>query len=132
MRSATLVPVPPSIVEGEQGYDNRMFQICKNIPVNFSIDVKELIKQKISTPPVHKSTDHRPSVEEIIQNYRIDDSGVVDTPKHIGIVDDVLTTGAHYRAMKEKLRSRFPDVPIVGIFIARRIFPSDYIDTISR
>lgn len=123
LRLATLVPVPPSIKKGEKGYDKRILQICKNIPVKFSINVKELILQKESIRASHSSENNRPSVKKLTQNYSFNKSAVLDAPSHIGIVDDVLTAGAHYRAMKEILSSKFPDASIVGIFIARRIFP---------
>ena len=51
-------------------------------------------------------------------------------PREIGIVDDVLTAGTHYRAMHDTLRERFPQVPIIGIFIARRVFPEPDLEAI--
>ena len=128
LKKATLVPVPPSKVKGKLTYDDRILQICKNIPVDFPIDVKELILQNESIRASHSSENNRPSVKEIIQNYSFNDSVVLDAPSHIGIVDDLLTAGAHYRAMKKILSSKFPDASIVGIFIARRIFPPDNIE----
>ena len=45
----------------------------------------------------------------------------------IAIVDDVLTTGAHFQAAKTLLSERFPSTRIVGLFIARRVpKTSDY------
>ena len=41
-------------------------------------------------------------------------------PEFIAVVDDVLTTGAHYRAAKSLLSARFPGTRIAGLFIARR------------
>ena len=35
------------------------------------------------------------------------------------MVDDVLTTGAHYRAAKKVLRMRWPGLNVLGLFIAR-------------
>jgi hypothetical protein len=46
----------------------------------------------------------------------------VPAPQAIGIFDDVLTVGTHFVAMKTILARRFPTIPIVGIFIARRVF----------
>jgi hypothetical protein len=46
-------------------------------------------------------------------------------PRAIGVVDDVLTAATHFRAMKDVLATRFPGIPITGIFIARRVFPDD-------
>jgi adenine/guanine phosphoribosyltransferase-like PRPP-binding protein len=38
--------------------------------------------------------------------------------KRIAIVDDILTTGAHFKACKTVLQERFPEAQIFGIFIA--------------
>jgi predicted amidophosphoribosyltransferase len=46
-----------------------------------------------------------------------------DVPTNIGIVDDLLTTGSHFRAIKDKLLERLPHARIVGFFIARRAMP---------
>jgi hypothetical protein len=35
----------------------------------------------------------------------------------------VLTAGTHFVAMRTMLRDRFPQAPIFGFFIARRVFP---------
>ena len=46
-------------------------------------------------------------------------------PSVLVIVDDVLTAGTHYRAMEDVLSARFPAALIVGIFIARRVYPDE-------
>jgi hypothetical protein len=46
----------------------------------------------------------------------------------MAILDDVLTAGTHFRAMSIVLSQRFPGVPIVGLFIARRVFPPAALD----
>ncbi len=42
------------------------------------------------------------------------------TPDAIIIFDDVLTTGAHFKAVEAVLRTHFPELPIAGLFLARR------------
>jgi adenine/guanine phosphoribosyltransferase-like PRPP-binding protein len=37
------------------------------------------------------------------------------------VVDDLITTGAHFVAVRNMLRREFPDIKIVGLFIARRV-----------
>ena len=49
----------------------------------------------------------------------------VAPPASIAIVDDVLTTGAHFRAASTVLAVRFPTAQIVGLFIARRVPDAD-------
>jgi predicted amidophosphoribosyltransferase len=64
------------------------------------------------------------TVEDLLSVYRIDETIALPPPRAIGIIDDVLTAGTHFRAMDTVLRARFPEVPITGMFIARRVFPS--------
>jgi hypothetical protein len=42
-------------------------------------------------------------------------------PRAIGLFDDVLATGAHYRASSGLLKAAFPGVCVIGFFIARRV-----------
>jgi len=85
-------------------------------------DVRELVVTRASMVPAHVSN-VRPSVEELMANYEIDESAAAPEPTIIGVFDDVLTAGSHFKAVKNVLSTRFPQVPIMGIFIARRIFP---------
>ena len=62
----------------------------------------------------------RPTPERIGALYRIDEALMESVPGIIAIVDDILTTGAHFRAAKSVLSARFPGAAIVGLFIARR------------
>ena len=53
--------------------------------------------------------------------YHVDLSLVAPAPQTILLCDDVLTTGCHYRAAYTVLQAAFPGVPIIGLFIARRV-----------
>jgi hypothetical protein len=124
LNGATIVPVPPSKARSHPDYDDRMTQICRNIPVAFPIDVRELVIQLQSSEAAHES-DVRPTVEGLLEIYQIDENLTTPVPNGIAIVDDVLTAGTHHRAMHTILSARFPGVPIVGMFIARRVFPEN-------
>lgn len=122
LKEATLVPIPPSKAKDDPEYDNRMRVICENIPADFQIDVRDLVSQTESYEAAHES-DHRPSVADLLKIYQINEDASDPAPKAIGIMDDVLTAGVHYRAMHTVLSRRFQGIPIVGFFIARRVFP---------
>lgn len=123
--SATLVPIPCSKAVDHPDYDDRMEQICKGIRPG--VDVRNLVKQISSMEASHTAGDgRRTSVEELIANYEIDEALANPPPVTIGIFDDVLTVGRHYRAMHTVLSARFPGVPITGIFIARTIHPNPF------
>lgn len=122
LNGATLVPVPPSKAREHPDYDDRMAQICRSIPAAVQVDVREMILQTASMEAAHESP-ARPTVEDLLEVYRGVDALTVPIPRRIAIVDDVLTAGTHFRAMHTMLTRRFSGVPVVGMFIARRIFP---------
>ena len=59
--------------------------------------------------------------DEIEARYPIDEALTKPVPHFIAVVDDILTTGAHFRASKSVLSARFPAAVVVGLFIARRV-----------
>ena len=115
---------PPSKMRGHPDYDDRVCQICRSIPAEFQIDVRELVVQTGSIDAAHEGN-ARPSVEELLAIYQIDETAAAPAPARMAIVDDVLTAGTHYRALHIMLSRRFPGAPIVGMFIARRVFPEN-------
>jgi predicted amidophosphoribosyltransferase len=103
-------------------YDNRMTLILHKMVEGVGGDVRELVRTRHSMSPAHL-TDFRPTPEGLIANYEIVEELATPTPRVIAVVDDLLTAGAHFKAMKTVLVSRFPGVSVIGIFLARRILP---------
>ncbi len=123
-KAATFVPVPPSKVVGHPDFDNRMEQVCQGISPG--IDVRSLVVQATSMKASHeRGSDDRITLQELLDDYSIDEGLADPPPSVIVIVDDVLTAGTHFRAMETVLSGRFPGALIVGIFIARRVYPDD-------
>ena len=129
LKTACLIPIPPSKCKTDEAFDDRVLRICNGIAAKapFPVDVREIITQADSLRAAHESSD-RPSVEELMANYEFDEALCANPPDVIGIVDDVLTVGNHFRAMSNKLARRFPDADIVGIFVARRAIPHENFD----
>ena len=127
LREATLVPIPPSKKADHPEYDDRMSQICRGIRFEgHAPDVRELVTLSNSYPASSASGSNRISCDDLTRLYLIDETKSLPPPTMIGIVDDVLTAGTHYRAMHTVLSRRFPNATITGLFIARRVFPDDY------
>jgi hypothetical protein len=126
LNGGVLVAIPPSKVAGHPDYDDRVVRICRGIPAAVPVDVREIVTQKDSIDAAHESA-QRPTVDDLVDLYQINDALAAPAPQRIAIVDDVLTAGVHWRAMHHVLSQRFPGVPIVGMFIARRIFPPDHL-----
>jgi predicted amidophosphoribosyltransferase len=124
---ATLVPVPPSKAKGDPDYDDRMCQVCHQIRPVPRLDVRELVVQRNSLPAFHELP-QRPTVNDLLREYQIDDAVARPQLRWIGVFDDVLTVGTHFVAMKRVLTARFPALSIKGIFIARRVFANPFED----
>ena len=120
LKQATLVPIPPSKSKDDPLYDNRMLQVLQKLNVDGSLDIRELVLQRRSTPASHRSV-VRPSLAAIRRNYYINEQEAHGLGDSIGLFDDVVTTGAHFKAAKSLLTERFGDVTIYGIFVARRV-----------
>ena len=116
----TFVPIPPSKAKGDPLHDDRLTRMLGAIQPKPPLDIRELIVQTESTAAVHAG-DRRPAPERIEALYRIDEALTGPVRDIIAVVDDILTTGAHFRAAKSVLSARFPGVAIIGLFIARRV-----------
>ncbi len=116
----TFVPMPPSKAKTDPLYDDRMMQVLTAIRPAPPLDVRELIVQRASTQAAHESQ-NRPGPEEIQMRYELVVSLAHPSPESIFVVDDVLTTGAHFCAAKSLLTAQFPGTPVTGIFVARRV-----------
>ncbi|HEY9578595.1 MAG TPA: hypothetical protein VIR65_01885 [Rhizorhapis sp.] len=125
LANATLVPVPGSKAADHPEYDDRMERICR-LMRQPPPDVRALVRQVASTTASHEAGQGvRVTVEQLLELYSVNEAIASPAPQAIGIVDDVLTAGTHYRAMHSVLAARFPNVPIIGLFVARRVFPDD-------
>ena len=120
LEKTTIVPVPPSAVRGSRYFDDRLLRILQEFSRDLRTDFRELVVMTQGVEPSHLSG-IRTSIEELIECMAVNDAVSAPTPASIAIFDDVLTTGRHFKAVESVLRARFPGLPIVGIFIARRV-----------
>ena len=119
--SITFVPIPPSKAKSDPLYDDRMTQVLLAIRPDPPLDVRELIVQNNSVQAAHEA-DIRPTPQDVEAGYTLNTNLAATPPQDfIFVVDDVLTTGAHFRAAQAVLRRQFLETPIVGVFVARRI-----------
>jgi hypothetical protein len=120
-RSATFVPTPSSRSPKDPAYDPRVFKVLKG--VSPPLDVQCLVEQIRSRQATHLA--EKPcTLDELVCDYRVVLHGV-RLLQHIVVVDDILATGLHYRAMCAVLGQAAPSVPISGLFLARRAHELD-------
>jgi hypothetical protein len=130
LAGAVIVPVPPSKLPGDAEYDDRMVQVARAVQsmatgtLDKPAEVRCLIRQTSNLRKSHESEDgERVSLEDLLNAYEIDESLCQPEPERIAILDDMLTTGRHLRAVHKLLSTRFPRADIVGVFITRRVVP---------
>lgn len=116
----TFVPIPPSKTKGHPLYDDRLIQILEATCEGRPAEYRELLVQRRSVAAAHLS-EVRPTIDEVAANYQIDEALSHPEPQAIFVLDDVLTTGCHFKAAERVLRARFPRSNVIGLFIARRV-----------
>lgn len=119
-RQATFVPVPPSKARDHVEYDDRMVRLLQLIGHGRAADIRELVVQTQTIEAAHDAA-VRPRPGDLVAVYAIDETIAEPSPQTVFVFDDVLTTGSHFKAMQRVLRHRYPGVPVVGFFIARRV-----------
>lgn len=119
-RGFTFVPIPPSKTRAHVEYDDRLIRVLEAIPGSQEFDIRELIEQKQDLPRTHRAA-RRHSSQSLYHNYKINDALREPAPKCLVIFDDLLTTGAHFKAAQRILQETFPAAAILGIFLARAI-----------
>jgi len=119
----TFVPVPPSKTKNNSEYDDRMLQVLKRVEEKLKrrLDIRELIITCRDREPLHGS-DNRLKPIQLKEYLRLNENCIEPEPQEVFLVDDILTNGTHYRAIKMILEEKFFGVKTKGLFIGRRIF----------
>ncbi len=118
---AVFVPVPPSKTKGHAEYDDRMLQVLRKASAKekLNADIRELVCQRKDMQASHLGGSR--NIRELIQNYEINQSCTEPPPKIAIIVDDLVTTGAHFKAMQSVLIAEFGQIKTLGLFMGRCI-----------
>jgi hypothetical protein len=90
-----------------------MTQVLRSL--GSGVDVRELVIQVEGMTGAHSSPD-RPSPLQLYENYSVEYALTEPKPSRIAVVDDVLTTGAHFKAIK-----RIPQGNVRGRGCARYV-----------
>ena len=120
-RAALFVPIPPSKAKNDPLYDDRVMDVLRPHANNGHINVAELISQITSTEAAHKS-ENRLKPDQRKSMYQVGEIGYEGIDR-IVLVDDILTTGCHFRACKDLLSTKF-GLPVEGLFFARTVRPT--------
>lgn len=124
VESATWIPIPPSRPARDADYDDRLQRILAMAFRNYDLDVRDLLYQSEPTAPDHTRA-RRLTADALYRVIQLDREVLGLRPPRARIVlfDDVLTTGKHYKCCERRLREALADIPISGLFVARRVLP---------
>jgi len=123
-----IVPIPTSKRRDHPLYDDRMLQVLSSLQQrDQDVDVREILTIRHNMEATHISSGKR-SPMKIGQNLLLNKNLCVTTKNKFLLVDDMITSGAHFIACKSKLLEQFPEAIIKGLFIARRTFKADVKD----
>lgn len=117
------VPTPPSKVTTDPNYDSRIekaLKFAKQIS-HTDTNICNCITQNENREADHKTSNPKPSPEQRAENYTVNSNKIPDNTTRAIIVDDVLTTGSHFKGMEIALQKIFPDIEVIGLFVARRV-----------
>jgi hypothetical protein len=119
---ATWCPIPTSKVIGNPDYDDRL---CRTIRMAFSgydLDMRLLLRQTTNTPRDHVVA-RRLSSDHLYKVLQVDLESMKQRQLRHRIVlfDDILTSGKHFKCCQRRLREALPEVPVCGLFFARRV-----------
>jgi predicted amidophosphoribosyltransferase len=118
--SATIVPIPPSKPPDHPDYDDRMEQVVKLACAGLEgADARCLLSQAQPYEASHLQGEGGSRIKpaQLQALYGLNPPAPRET---IVLVDDVLTTGAHFIAAKAAILAAHPNVQVAGIFLARR------------
>lgn len=124
-----LIPIPPSKARNDPMYDPRMMDMLTQLAGYAAqpLDIRDCLSFSGAHAASHETQD-RPSPDDLYAALALDPATgrLGQSPGAIFLFDDMLTSGAHYQAVTRKLAEVFPNVPVVGNFIARRILPNPF------
>lgn len=119
MKQYTWIPFPPSKIKSDPKYDDRLLRVLESMQKKVKdLDIKEMLISRKNREAAHLAGP-RSTIEDHLRNLDVRQEFKSFSAKSLIIFDDVITTGASFKAAQKILSQYFPTTPIIGIFIAR-------------
>lgn len=117
-KNVFLVPIPTSMPRSAQGYDARLDSLCKIVERGVSwVRYLPLLDTKQDIGKAHAGSGSR-DPDLLAENMVCGEIPHSGSERYVVLVDDVLTTGAHYAACKRVVLNKYPDVILLGLFLS--------------
>ena len=115
-----LVPMPPSKALGHPEYDDRMDQVAQRIAGQFpNVRYWPVLEATRSSESAHKGGTRAPDQLHELIALNKSQSSAYKQGERVYILDDILTSGAHFVAARRRLSTCVPEKLIGGLFWAK-------------
>ena len=115
LKDLTFVPIPDSMCVYDYDRDSRMAEVMEHC--NLDLDIQKILCFKSDSGKIHLSSSRRDAVS-IKNNLSIHLPRLRLCKTKIVLLDDVLTTGAHFSACKSLILEHRPEVEVFGLMLA--------------
>ncbi len=121
--SAIIASIPSSKCKTDPAFDSRIIDALTVVTrAKASIVLVEPIVTLATTQAAHLGGTRNP--QAIYANFKWM-GGLSTTASHIIFVDDVITTGSHFKACKRMVLENHPGIKVIGVNWARTVWPSN-------
>lgn len=123
--NSVLIPAPTSKPRSSVLFDSRIDDSINEL-IKYRPDLKLQHILDMSEEIRSAHSEGGPRDPAIIEQYiTVSNFKGIDIPDKVFIIDDIITTGGHFKAAKNAILKRFPDMNVVGVFWAKHIFDDD-------
>ncbi len=115
-----LVPAVTSKSKEDQNYDDRLVRVCSMVATRFpNVDSFEMLSAYRTIASAHTGAGTR-NVNNLLSNIVVNTSIAIRNYNSVLIFDDVISSGAHFKACEAAIKKSYgDDVLVEGIFWAR-------------
>ncbi len=108
-----IAPMPTSKPPSDPGYDSRIVDVVNEIKrLKPGVIVEHPIEITQKIPPAHGGGERDP--DYLIQFFEW--KGFQNPTDHVFLVDDMITSGGHFKACKKLILSHCPGIEVIGVF----------------
>jgi hypothetical protein len=115
--------IPSSKLKTDPAYDTRFEDTLLHLQqLRPDLRTAEVLHLREPMDPYHGGRTRGRHPDEIYQ--KIAWTGLPDDCRGVVLIDDILTTGSHFKACKRMIREKRPGMEVVGAFWAKAIWPT--------
>ena len=118
-----VIPAFSSKTRDDPEYDDRIDRVCENLAARTGFSVTRPFVLRDNVPPAHLGGLRSP---ELYRTYLDTDMEQVTMMRQrafklLFFIDDIITSGAHYAAVKGLIQRIAPDATFAGVFLGKTV-----------